>query len=811
MQLERLKKKSLLESYGDGTDSRSFRMHDLWREFCVVETKCGEIKGRRWVYEKGSCSESSPCEMSPGGNCWEKVKRMAFLEFRSWRGVTFAHFPNVSVLMIKGAKFTEKQVLDLSGLLHLRSLEIFASSVFVQGFPRGLIFLRLDGELVADADGAMAEQVESLKELQCLQLIRYDGCKLPNVASMSSLLMASFSLCRNVVALNGLSSTLRILLLNDCYELRSCVGVGNLVALEEFLCNNCLKLEGLPNLGKLRRLRILEIGWCGLITEVPGLGDLKALEELRATECENLLRLSDMHRLVNLRVLELEGCESVTEMPGVDRLISLEVVEADFRAMEDMPNLGQLTKLRKAFIDGWNSAGVQELSNLKMLRILRIGYCTGADKLPDLRNLTLLQEVTIESSEFKDVCGLSHSSALESLWIYECANLERLPLCRRLASLRSLKIADCPELIWDSMAVPEQVEGKFKSPLEDDGVCGDVPSTELEWNLETLELSDCGSYDLRTFGSFPQLESLYIQYSAVTELPDLSDLPRLRTLEVWNCERFQRLLTSAPTQSLRTLDLDGCGSLSTLPDLSKEFPGLLTLVLRRCHGITSLNTNRPMTALTTLIVDSCNSLTAVPDLAMFAELEKLKVEGSSELKELSSSEPLLALRGFTVKSCTALTTVPNLAMFPALEALDLNGCSELQALSNSVALAALTKLEVMSCQAVMAVPDLGKFPTLKNLDVHGCSKLKELSSGEPLFALRSFKVKSCTALTTVLDLAMFVALEALDLNGCSELEALSDTMPLALRKVDIRGCDRLSRDHVALLRKSCPQCEIQWD
>lgn len=198
-------------------------------------------------------------------------------------------------------------------------------------------------------------------------------------------------------------------------ETRCCVGVGNLIALEEFFCNNCLKLEGLPNLGRLRRLRILEIGWCGLISEVPGLGDLEALEELRATDCEELLRLSDMRKLVNLQVLKLEGCESITEMPGVDSLISLEVVEADFRAMDDMPNLGQLTKLRKAYIDGWNLAGVQGLSNLKMLRILRIGYCTGADELPDLRNLTRLQEVTTESSEFKDVSGLSHSSALESV------------------------------------------------------------------------------------------------------------------------------------------------------------------------------------------------------------------------------------------------------------------------------------------------------------------------------------------------------------------------------------------------------------
>ena len=54
------------------------------------------------------------------------MKRMASLDFEpsSLGRVNFAHLPNVTVLKITGAYWKEKLVVDLSGLIRLRSLEI---------------------------------------------------------------------------------------------------------------------------------------------------------------------------------------------------------------------------------------------------------------------------------------------------------------------------------------------------------------------------------------------------------------------------------------------------------------------------------------------------------------------------------------------------------------------------------------------------------------------------------------------------------------------------------------------------------------
>ena len=301
------------------------------------------------------------------------------------------------------------------------------------------------------------------------------------------------------------------------------------------------------------------------------------------------------------------------------------------------------------------------------------------DKLPHLQDLIQLQHMTIENSEFTDVSGLSDSSALETLKIYGCAKLERLPSWQRLASLKGLKVVNCPMLTCSDPMVVEQVE--------------------LKWNLERLELENCGFYDLRTLGSFPELERLEIESLSVTELPDLSDVfPRLRHLELKNCASLERLTNRAPVKSLCELVIFGCGSLAALPDLCEKYPGLSWLALRRCHGIISLSSSGPTRALTMLVVDSCNALTSVLDLAMFPALEELDLSGCRELKTLSCSVPLTSLTRLKVTSCQALKAVSDLAMFPALEELDLHGCSELEALSISVpGLTALKRVDVRRC------------------------------------------------------------------------------------------------------------------
>jgi Leucine-rich repeat (LRR) protein len=769
MQLERLRKKSLLDSISDGT--RKSIMHDLWYEFCIAETKYGELRGRQWVYERKTLSEGSPCGTIPSGNCWENVKRMAFLDFtsRSLERVNFAHFPNVRLLMIRMHQLEKKLVVELSGLTYLRSLVFEGSGlhlISIQGLPRYLVFLRMvfpyfnkdrwvgDESISLDHIG---EQIGGLEELQCLQFFYYRGGKLPDMRHMVSLREVVFYDCSKVVMESGLGLNLRVLKISWCKGLRSCPSVGELVVLEELDLCGCDELESLPNLGRLRKLRMLNINYCQWITELPGLGDLVALELLSAKDCTGLMKLPNMRKLANLRVLELGNCSSITEVPGLEGLASLQELTADFRAVVDKPNLRLLTKLQQMRIKGWSSREIQELSNLTMLETLDICCCSGVDEMSDFHNLSRLEYLSISDCEFKDVSSLSTLCSLRTLIICHCSRLERLPEFQRLPSLLFLRVEDCVGLRgWDCTSA-QDVEGR-SCRLEDTSLTLDVPNAQMVVNLKILILKNCGIANLTSIGTWSQLERLEIAFLPLTELPDLSCFPQLESLWLRGCENLVQLTSREPLIALSKLEIDGCSSLATLPDICNYFKGLLDLKLKKCDKIvvSMLRNSGPMTALTKLEVELYNTWTTGPDLGMFPRLRDLCLTGWSELHGLSSAT-------------------------------------------------GLTKLEICN-SGVSTLPDLSNFSGLVELILMCCDEITTICCTGPLTTLTTLKVECCNSLRAVPDLGMFPSLDFVFLDGCSELAALSSSVPLTrMQWLSVRGCRSLSRDDLEKLRALCPQ------
>lgn len=736
---------------GDGKKTE-IGMHDLWRAFCIAETKSGELGWRRWIYDEVNCSEL--VESSPSGTCWENVKRMAFLdcEFRSLEKVNFTHFSNVTVLKIKDLRISKKVVVDISGLIHLKSLDVNGNDSYnlvFQGLPRDLNFLNFTSYFVESTSvQELIKQIECLNELQYLQLVDYGGDKLPDMRSMVSLRVAIFSGCFNVVNLTGLSSkltNLRVLNLQGCNQLRSCPGVGDLVVLEELKCLSCRSLERLPNLRKLRKLRKLDIVGCGLISELSGLGDLVVLEELYAgiwvTEKQKPMtfKLPDVHKLRNLQVLDF-GYRRLKAVPGFDSLISLRELVANFREVIDWPNLRQLTNLQKLRIYGWSLAGLRRLDNLVMLHTLHVEDCSDVDELPDFQSLISLQMLSMKSCAFKDVSSLSNLSTLESLQIEICMKLEKIPDLQRLTRLKILEINDCAMLRgWENFSL------RIRNSLRLGDF--DFPDYQMPTGLQTLRLYDCINVaDVMSIGAFSRLESLEIGYVSVKELPNLSSMPQLETLKILKCDFLTRLAIREPMYALTLLVVDGCSSLATLPDLC-NFPRLLKLELMACDGVTTLSSSVPLTALQGLELEDCSGLKALPDLGMFPALQQFELRRCTGLLTLSSSGPLSALQRLQLEDCSGLKVLPDLGMFAALRILQIKVLGGLTALSTSMPLIALDEIELEDCSGVKALPDLGMFPALKILQLQGCSELLKLSSSDPLPALTRIDTRRCRSLS----------------------------------------------------------------
>ena len=292
MQLECLKRRSLLESFGrDEYEQWIFGMHDLWREFAEAEMKAGKFRDRRFVYEGGEC-----------------------------RGrVDLREYPRLEVVVLDD--MVGAVALDVRGLKHLKSLQagyclprdltaVEAVEVSGLGTLERLTFLQWHG--VASIE-CIAE-LGLLKNLQVVSLREFRGDKLPDMSELTSLRILDVEWSRSLQCINLRSlPNLEQLGLVGCFSLRSVDisgcrsmrGFPGLPDLEELNASSCPLILSLGEIVYFTSLRKLNITGCSSIEELDKLNCLIKLEELRARECERLAMLPRCH-LRQLRVLDIE-------------------------------------------------------------------------------------------------------------------------------------------------------------------------------------------------------------------------------------------------------------------------------------------------------------------------------------------------------------------------------------------------------------------------------------------------------------------------------------------------------------------------
>jgi Leucine-rich repeat (LRR) protein len=330
---------------------------------------------------------------------------------------------------------------------------------------------------------------------------------------------------------------LRHLHLDWCDSLQSCLGVGDLFALEELSFEFCRKLKELPNLQQLTCLRKLHIEGCDSIVVVPGLGNLVALEEFIASYCRSLIALPDVHKLTNLQTLDLDYCSSLKGVPRLCDLKALQMLKIEHEALQGGFNFHKLNKLVTLHVHHWS--GPPTFSNVVNLEHLHIReWRNGIETMPNLLNLARLQSVHIVYCDFKDVSCLGNLISLRSLSIVNCDKLETLPDMHKLTRLEELEVAYCLNIVgWAGTSISKS----------SDTLWVDQPTTGIAMALQTLALRKVGG----------------------RELPDLSLFPELRKLKIEECWSLERLISTIPMTALEWLEIIGCNELQEVPDLSQ--------------------------------------------------------------------------------------------------------------------------------------------------------------------------------------------------------------------------------------------------
>ncbi|KAG0608202.1 hypothetical protein M758_8G087000 [Ceratodon purpureus] len=325
-----------------------------------------------------------------------------------------------------------------------------------------------------------------------------------------------------------------------------------------------------------------------------------------------------------------------------------------------------------------------------------------------------------------------------------------------------------------------------------------------------------------TLEGCPNLLKLNLEgCTSITTLPDsIGQLSRLQTLDLYRCENLQKLPgTIGQLTQLELLQIQECKSLESLPDSITALSRMQQLHINTCTSMSKVpETMGLMTGLTQFATDLATEWQAVA----VGQLHGLKIlivrncsdEGITWLDRKSSLAHLHHLNTFQFQYCPAMSKLPHtIGLLTNLDWLDLWDCENLRVLPNSIGqLKLLTGLHLRGCSSLETLPDcLGALTSLEVLSIAHCRSLTKLpESIGHLSRLRELWIEGCGELQALPEsLRHLSALVWLHLLDCGSLEGLG--VLRVLPGLRIWGCTSvtsLSGSCLMVLDRNC--CDASW-
>ncbi|KAL9171783.1 hypothetical protein ABFS82_03G002900 [Erythranthe guttata] len=508
------------------------------------------------------------------------------------------------------------------------------------------------------------------------------------------------------------------------------------------------------------RLRILDASKTGTDELFSAVGNLKHLRHLNLSHTGIRTLPDSLCSLWNLHVLNLDSCKKLEALPKKMRY---------------------LTNLRHLFLDDCKSlrempSKTRELSCLRTLSLFIVGYNNGT-RLEELQWLKLGGRLKINYLDrVKD------------------------PADAKKANLAEKENLGCLCLNWgsDDSYVPKARE-------EDIDIHEKVlEALEPHPNLESLVICGFGGRCFPFWMSNSTLERVVeIRISDCvncSHLPQLGELPHLKTLTLLNVARVEYIIEEEVVQSLNPLIS------------AQHFPSLETLYLRFLHNIKGLIKEQVMTRSTEafpnlehLYIEDCSSLKLPQFSTCFKKLKRLNCRkllvaslSKSDLETLTHlvvdfEENSTVATSITVEMLQSLTNLKMLAIYKAdTEELSLPE----QGLRH---LTALETLEIFECPQLVELPD-----GIKHLD--NCLNRVHLRDLPKMVSLP----KALQRLSS--------SLRFLRLSGLAELNSLPDWLGdlTSLEELYIEECPKIAslpasiggmKNLRFLIVKKCPELE----
>nr|AXU93569.1 RPP4/RPP5-like protein [Arabidopsis thaliana] len=481
----------------------------------------------------------------------------------------------------------------------------------------------------------------SLKEMN----LRYSNNlkEIPDLSLAINLEELDLAGCKSLVTLpSSIQNAIKLINLDmsDCKKLESFPTDLNLESLEY------LNLTGCPNLRNFPAIKMgcsdvdfpegrneIVVEDCFWNKNLPaGLDYLDCL--MRCMPCE--------FRPEQLTFLNVSGYKLEKLWEGIQSLGSLEGMDlSESENLTEIPDLSKATKLESLILNNCKSLVTlpSTIGNLHRLVRLEMKECTGLEVLPTDVNLSSLETLNLSGSSSLRSFPLISTNIV---WLYlENTAIEEIPsTIGNLHRLVRLEMKECTGL--------------------------EVLPTDVNLSsLETLDLSGCSS--LRSFPLISKsIKWLYLENTAIEEIPDLSKATNLKNLKLNNCK-----------------------SLVTLPTTIGNLQKLVRFEMKECTGLEVLPTDVNLSSLMILDLSGCSSLRTFPLIS--TRIECLYLENTAIEEVPCCIEDFTRLTVLLMYCCQRLKTIsPNIFRLTRLNLADFTDCrGVIKALSDATVVATM--------------------------------------------------------------------------------------------------------------------------
>ncbi|XP_075661750.1 putative disease resistance protein RGA3 [Castanea sativa] len=461
---------------------------------------------------------------------------------------------------------------------------------------------------------------------------------------------------------------------------------------------------------------------------------------------------------------------------------------------------------------------------------IHLSYCNKCEKIPTLGHLPNLKVLEIQGMDNVRCIGTEFYSSYNG----EGSSNSRDGSSRTVLfpALEKLVLNDMRNLVeWNDVTEPTAEIGMIFPRLEYLEIqnCQKLTSAPHHFpSLKELLINRIrGPAFEKIISELTTLTSLKIfSISELACLPEqfLQKNRSLKNLSIRDCPDLKSILPHGHVwpicTSLRSLVIDGCDKLSTLPDALHNLYFLEGIKVICCRNLRSFPSIQGIASLLQRLQISCSDEVLPTGLRSCISLQSLSICNCPHLMRIPDLREWYSLTELIIGDCSSLIAIPDLKELPSLTRLVIFGCSNLILIPDLKELSSLTQLVIRGCHNMILIPDIRELRSLTKLEICDCQKLRCLPDGLDFLARLKYleigdfcqELDSFPSLNSIQhsleelhlygwaslnslpkEIQCFTALQTLQISGFGEMNALPEWLGnlSSLQRIFIHNCEKL--------------------